>query len=763
MCFVATATTGFSIDSDLNVKPNPQALEQYKNEAGHQKMVALLHQIAKERNDRHPYFRTDRAQQLKHQLRNLPADTPNHERWKLHSFLGVAELRLGNTEASIENQLKAYQLLPKTHKTKYPGNYMRFQLGVAYLRLGETQNCCLRNTPESCIVPITTGGLHANTTGSEQAIHYFTQVLTHGVKERRDTNIYLSARWLINIAYMTIGAYPDGVPPQYLINPAVFESKISFPRFKNIAPSLGLNTFNLCGSVIVDDFNNDHYLDIISSTWDSTGQLKIFRNNGNGTFSHRTKEAGLAGLYGGLNIVSADYNNDGWLDILVLRGGWMFEAGRHPNSLIRNNGDGTFTDVTFDAGLANHHYPTQTAAWADYDNDGDLDLFIGNEAGGNIDFYIGDKPPTKVGRFSSEIHESKQHVPCQLFRNNGDGTFTDVAPDAGVDHPLFVKGVTWGDYDNDRWPDLYISTLNSPNRLYHNNADGTFTDVAPGAGVTKPISSFPTWFWDFDNDGNLDLFAASYSSSLPQVAAVYLGHQVRFEPPALYRGDGRGGFEDVSTSQNLNLPMQPMGSNFGDLNNDGYLDFYLGTGDINYHVLVPNMMFLNQGGGGFENVTMAGGFGHLQKGHGIAFADLDNDGDLDVFEQMGGAFPGDAYGDALFENPGFSNHWIGVKLVGTKSNRSAIGAKIHVRITENGNPRSIYRQVTSGGSFGSNPLRQVIGLGQSTKVDILEIFWPTTGHKQRIDNISAGQWLHITEGKESFRKLRLKPMGFTQH
>ena len=115
----------------MNFNPIEEALEQYKNEAGHQKMVALLHQIAKERNDRHPYFRTDRAQQLKHQLRNLPADTPNHERWKLHSFLGVAELRLGNTEASIENQLKAYQLLPKTHKTKYPGNYMRFQLGVA--------------------------------------------------------------------------------------------------------------------------------------------------------------------------------------------------------------------------------------------------------------------------------------------------------------------------------------------------------------------------------------------------------------------------------------------------------------------------------------------------------------------------------------------------------------------------------------------------------------------------------------------------------
>jgi len=735
---------------------SPAVIEPREGEAGHRKMVALLHQIAQSRSSQHPYFRTDLARELREQLVALPGDTPAHLRWKLLVRLGVAELRLGNTEASIEYQLQAYELLPDAPKAMHTGNQMRFHLGVAHLRLGETQNCCLRHTPESCIVPIAAGGLHTKTEGSNEAIRYFSEVLKHGVKEKSDTTLYLVAKWLINIAYMTIGEYPDRVPAEFLIDPSVFESAIAFPRFKNIAPSLGLNTFSLCGSAIVDDFDNDDYLDIVSSTWDTEGQLRTFRNNGDGTFSDRTKQAGLSGLYGGLNIVSADYNNDGWLDVLVLRGAWMFDKGRQPNSLVRNNGDGTFTDVTFDAGLGDAHYPTQAAAWADYDNDGDLDLFIGNESGGSLGRYVGEK----TDRFSPDAQSEGPTVPSQLFRNNGDGTFTDVATGAGVDHPLFVKGVTWGDYDNDRRPDLYVSVLDAENRLYRNNGDGTFTDVARAAGVTRPISGFPTWFWDFDNDGNLDLFAASYSSSLAQFAAVHSGLQTRFESPALYRGDGQGGFKDVAAEQHLNIPMQPMGANYGDLNNDGYLDFYLGTGDINYEVLVPNMMFLNQDGMAFENVTMAGGFGHLQKGHGIAFADLDNDGDLDVFEQMGGAFPGDAYGDALFENPGFENQWLVVKLVGVESNRSAIGARIHARFTDKGKARSVFRHVTSGGSFGANPLRQTIGLGQAEKVDVLEIFWPTTGRAQRFENVDAGQWIQITEGDESYRRLHLKTLHF---
>ena len=719
------------------------------------KMVTLLHEIAQRRFEEQPYCRTDKAQELREQLASLGPQAPSHARWELLTQLATWELRLGDTEASIEHQLEAYQLLPEAEKVKYAGNNMRFNLGAAYLRLGETQNCCLRHTPDSCIVPIQGSGLHTKEEGSRKAIQFFTQVVDHGVKVKKDAPLFFSAKWLLNIAYMTLGAYPEEVPKQHLIAPSTFESRIKFPRFKNIAPELGLDTFNLSGSVIVDDFNNDDHLDIVSSTSDSAGQLRLFVNTRDGAFSEQTESAGLLGLYGGLNLVSADYNNDGWLDIFVLRGAWLFDVGAHPNSLLRNNGNGTFTDVTFKAGLGEVHYPTQTAAWADYDLDGDLDLFVGNESGGTRYLYTSDGTLDKDGPSDSKA----QVRPSQLFRNNSDGTFTDVAQGAGVNHPLFVKATAWGDYNKDRFPDLYVSTLDgSNNRLYRNNGDGTFTDVAEAAGVTVPKSGFGAWFWDFDNDGNLDLFAASYKGAVAHYAAAQLGIRSNFEPPALYKGDGHGGFKEVAAEQGLNHPMLTMGANFGDLNNDGFLDFYLGTGNPSYQTLVPNMMFLNQSGNGFENVTMAGGFGHLQKGHGIAFADLDNDGDLDVFEQMGGAFPGDAYGDALFKNPGFSNHWLSVKLVGVQSNRSAIGASIHARFTEDAGQRSVYRDVNSGGSFGCNPLRQTIGMGKATQVDSLEIFWPRTGRTQRFENLNADQWIVITEGQKTYKTLQLKQL-----
>ena len=198
-----------------------------------------------------------------------------------------------------------------------------------------------------------------------------------------------------------------------------------------------------------------------------------------------------------------------------------------------------------------------------------------------------------------------------------------------------------------------------------------------------------------------------------------------FEIARLYRSDGTGGFENVAEQFGLTYPMLPMGSNFGDLNNDGYLDFYLGTGDPQYKQLMPNLMYLNDRGQRFIDVTMAGGFGHLQKGHGIAFADFDHDGDCDVFEQMGGAYRGDVFQNALYENPGFGHHWITIRLVGRQSNRCAIGARIHLRVAEDGQPRSIYRHVNSGGTFGCNPLRQTIGVGKASRIDKLEIYWPT--------------------------------------
>jgi len=430
--------------------------------------------------------------------------------------------------------------------------------------------------------------------------------------------------------------------------------------------------------------------------------------------------------------VQADYDNDGNMDILVLRGAWLGQAGRQVNSLLHNDGHGHFRDVTFDAGLGNVHYPSPTAAWADYDNDGYLDLYVGTEG-----------------------------FPSQLFHNNGNGTFTDVAEAAGVQNGGIAKGVTWGDYDGDRFPDLYVSNLGGHNRLYHNNRNGTFSDVAPQLGVTRPFKSFAAWFWDFNNDGALDIFVASFERRVQDIAADYLGLPVfETEPNCLYQGDGKGGFREVAAEQNLTRLADVMGANFGDLDNDGYPDFYLGTGYPEYEALMPNLLFHNLRGKGFANVTAAAGVGHLQKGHGVTFADLDNDGDQDLYVVLGGAYAGDGYWNALFENPGFGNHWLTLKLEGKQSNRCAIGARIRAEIRENGVRRSVYKWVNSGGSFGANPLRQQIGLGKAAKIDVLEIFWPTSNQTQRFRDVAVDQFLQITEGQSEFRKLPWKTAHF---
>ena len=727
---------------------------------GHQKMLSLLKQIADQTAETNSYLGEGLARQLRRHLANLPVDASNLNRWRLHTELGEAELRLGNEAAAIDQLTQAGKLLPRLRGQLSPlmANQTLFRLGVAYLRQGETQNCCpneigIESNPDSCILPLRDGAIHTQQEGSLQAITYLTEVLRNTTVE---LPLHLEARWLLNIAYMTIGGYPEQVPKPYLLPPEAFQSAKEMPRFTNIAPHLGLDTFDLSGGAIVDDFDNDSYLDIVVSTWDPAGQIRFFRNDRDGTFSERTEQAGLLGLYGGLNLLQGDYNNDDNVDILVLRGAWLEAAGQHPNSLLRNNGDGTFTDVTFDAGLGEVHYPTQTGSWGDYDNDGDLDLYIGNE--------------------STETFTA----PCQLFRNNGNGTFSDVAAQAGVQNYRFTKSVIWGDYNGDRLLDLYVSNFKGANRLYRNNGSGTFTDVAAELNIDLPMRSFPAWFWDFDNDGALDLYVSAYSAGISHLAANALGISIGTPSPAaatesrttyhnrpnpnegglphLYRGTGQGGFNEVAQQYNLVQPSAPMGSNFGDLDNDGYLDFYLGTGYPDYKNLMPSVMYRNRRGKDFADVTYAGGFGHLQKGHAVVFADVDNDGDQDIFEQMGGAFPGDGYSNVLYENPGFENHFLTIKLVGVDSNRSAIGARIHAEIIENGVRRSIYKHVNSGGSFGANPLRQTIGLGQAEKIETLEIFWHATGLTQTFHNAPLDQFIQITEGETQYTSIELEKL-----
>jgi len=599
-----------------------------------------------------------------------------------------------------------------------------------YLRIAEQNNCCNRNTPDSCLLPIRGSGIHTDKFGSTKAMEILAELLKDDSKDLR-------SRWLYNIAAMTLGEYPQGVKAAWLIPPKVFQSDYDIKRFPNVASEVGLALYGRSGGCIIDDLDGDGNLDMMISGVGLHDPLRFFHNDGNGTFVERTKEAGLTGEVGGLNLIQADYNNDGFMDVLVLRGGWMGQAGRYPFSLLRNNGDGTFSDVTKQAGLLKYG-PTQTAVWLDYNNDGLLDLFVGYES------------------MPDNVHA------CALFRNNGDGTFTDVAHSAGVDYVGYVKAVVSADYDNDGWPDLYLSTYGGKNVLFHNNGDGTFTDVAAKAGVTEPIYSFSAFFFDYDNDGWPDLFVVGYrAQGVEDIAADYLKLPNSAEYPRLYHNNRNGTFSDVTRKMHLHTALLGMGINFGDLDNDGYLDFYVGTGNPDLSVLVPNRMFHNNEGKFFQDVTTSGDFGNLQKGHAIAFADINNDGQQDVFEQLGGAYTGDTAYSALYANPGHDNHWVTLKLQGVRTNRCAIGARIDVTVRTASGVRDIYRTVGSGGSFGANPLRQEIGLGKAQAIEKVSIYWPVTRTTQVIQRLKMDRFYHIKEDQDHADLMPLKsfPLG----
>ncbi len=602
-------------------------------------------------------------------------------------------------------------------------------LGLASLRLGEEENCLRNPSSASCILPLQGDGIHELEEGSRQAIRYYSQVLEH----RPDD---LVSRWLLNVAYMTLGEHPEGVPEPWLIELPREEAETGIRPFFEIAPALGLDVVGLAGGSVVDDFTGNGYLDVFASSWGLRDQLRFFENMGDGRFIERTLEAGLQGITGGLNIVHADYNNDGHLDLLVLRGAWLGVDGHHPNSLLRNNGDGTFTDVTIDAGLGSRN-PTQTAAWADFNGNGLLDLFIGNES------------------------EPGRDVPSELYRNNGDGTFTEISREVGLSVTAFVKGTAWGDYTNNGRPDLYLSVQRGSNLLFRNDGPGEngtwrFTEVGEEAGVQDPFHSFPTWFFDYNNSGHLDLFVSGYQMDPRDLAREYLGEPILGELPRLYRNEGDGTFTDVTAEVGLEKLLLTMGSNFGDLDNDGFLDFYAGTGDPNLRALMPNRMFRNAGGERFQEVTMTGRFGNIQKGHGVSFADLNHNGQQDIHVAMGGFLKGDTYQNLFFENPGTEHGWIQLQLRGATSDHYGVGARIMVEVREDaGGFRQIHRTVGSGSSFGGNPFRVHIGLGSAESVERLVVHWPTSGITQEFTGVEGGRILEVEEGSDALRALNL--------
>ena len=693
---------------------------------GHQRMVRELARLHNE-NKNNPYFEGA----LKHAQQEYQSAKQSRNPYRaiaaLYS-LGREWTQNGKPEKGLEAleeletvvdylRKRAPERVPP--KLEVDANLAR---AIAGIRKGENENCVYCLGGEGCLFPIREGGVHRKKEGSQTALKYLDVVLKQDPEN-------LTAIWLLNIAHMTLGTYPDGVPERYRLPEERLNSAVDFPRFQNISTELNIDTFSHAGGVVVEDFDGDLDLDLFVSSWATDGQCRYYRNDGSEGFSDQTEASGLEGIVGGLNTRQIDFDNDGDPDVLILRGAWLQKFGNHPNSLLRNDGGERFVDVAYETGIAGTDFPTQAAAVADYDLDGDLDIFVGNE-----------------------------YQPDQLLRNDN-GKFTNVAKQAGVDDPGFAKGCSWGDIDNDGDPDLFVSVMGNNNRLYKNNGDGTFEHIKETI-VQKPKESFSSWFFDYNNDGNLDLFVAAYDEGIDQVAADYFGKPMqKSDHDHLFQGNGQGGFVDVSKPMGLGRISQTMGSNFGDLNNDGLLDFYLATGSPALEALQPNLMYLNQGDK-FVDVSIAGGFSHLQKGHAISFVDLDHDGDQDVFAELGGAYEGDAFQNALFQNPGFKAGWIKLQLVGTKTSRTSVGARVEVVAEGPNGLKSFHRVVENGSSFGSNPLRLHVGLGTSTAIHEIRVRWPGTTKDEVFQGMEINNAYRFVEGSAKPEQLELPKIGW---
>ena len=681
------------------------------------------------------FVNTDRVAMLKKGVEENPGS-----RIEILPLLADELLKAGRSEEAIAVAESLLHPSPAEAHNAPPLSETHEFLGLAYMRLGEQENCIAHHGIDSCLLPIRGTGLHRLPRGSRGALRELGLAL-----EARPED--LGARWLYNIAAMTLGEYPDGVPAKWRIPPKTFASEYDIKRFYDIAPALGVATSGHAGGAIMEDFDGDGRLDLMYSSMGVRDPMHLFRNTGDGTFKDVTEAAGLAGEAGGLNIIHADYDNDGDADVFVLRGGWMKAGGRYPNSLLRNNGDMTFEDITEEAGVLSFH-PTQTGAWADYDNDGWLDLFIGNES-------TPDDPH-----------------PCELYRNNRDGSFSDRTLELGRADFGYVKGVAWGDFSNDGRPDLYVSAQAGDNHLFRNDgpraAPGPhgeqwqFTDVAREAGVDGPKDTFAVWFWDYDNDGWEDLLVAGYRiTDMSDVVGMHLGLKPQTEMPRLYRNNGNGTFADVTRAVRLDRVALPMGSNFGDLDNDGWLDVYFGTGKPPLGALIPNRLFRNDGGKVFQDVTTSADVGNLQKGHGVAFGDLDGDGDQDILEEMGGWFESDVAKSVLFRNPGHGNHFVTLRLQGRQSNRSAIGARIKVHVATARGPRDIYLTEGWGGSFGGSSLQQEIGLGAASAIEAIEVKWPA-GSTQVFREVAMDKVYGIIEGEAALRPVQVGVIPFPE-
>ena len=556
---------------------NTKLISTVKQSAGTLKMVKILDSINTNANPE--IFFLMNAARVELFKKKLAVEKDPNKRLEYYFQYCVEALNAGNTDealAVLNQMITAMQLTRQNFTAGYKSLFD--ELAITYMRKGELENCAANHNAQSCIIPIQGGGIHKLTSGSDSAIEVYKAILAKFPDD-------LQSRYLLNIAYMTLGKYPAEVPKQWLIASSAFmQNNTSNIILKDVGGKKGVDMNGVSGGCVVEDLDNDGLLDIMASSYGLNDQIRYMHQEKDGTFKTLTLSSGLVGITGGLNLAHADYNNDGLADFVILRGGWWGKDAKFPFSLIKNKGNNSFEDVTIESGLYSPA-PTQAATWGDFNNDGWIDLFVAHEK-----------------------------YPCQLFINEK-GKFRDVAPEYGLNVTLFVKGCVWGDINNDGYPDLFLSVLGGPNKLWINqpgDKPGTrkFVDISKSAGVEEPIYSFPAWFFDFDNDGFLDLFVSGYdirrfSQVGGDAARDMLGMPPLGELPRLYHNNGNNTFTDVSKAYGVDHVNYAMGCNFGDIDNDGWPDYYLGTGAPEFTTIVPNKLYHNIGGKKFEDITYA--------------------------------------------------------------------------------------------------------------------------------------------------------------
>ncbi len=519
---------------------------------------------------------------------------------------------------------------------------------------------------------------------------------------------------------------------------------IKFTHFKGNS-GISINREEFGPGLCVADFDGDGLQDIYFVNGRDlynrgiTARDALYRNNGNGTFTDITDKAGVPGTGYGMGCVWGDYDNDGFPDLFVT------QYGR--NVLYHNNGNGTFTDVTDKAGVAGTESGAfhSGATFFDYDRDGRLDLYVGSYVN------LGDKRYCNLGGVLSSCAPSVYRgSPDALYHNNGNGTFTNVTAAAKIYQPEGKNlSVGAGDYDNDGWPDLFVANDGLDAYLYHNERNGTFKEMGVVSGMAltaqgRVMAAMCISLGDYDNDGWLDLYISDFQRSSDH----------------LWHNEGSGFFAEVSDQAGITRPTHDVlsfGGGFFDYDNDGWLDIFIANGHVYPEVeqaspeiryKQTNMLFHNEGNGKFlETTKLAGsGFQTPYVGRGAAFADFDNDGFLDVVVANNGDPP-----LLLHNSGGNGSHFINFKLIGTKSNRDAMGARIRVVARE----ISQIREIAGGGSYLSqSDLRANFGLGKTNRVESVEVTWPS-GQRQLFRNVEADKFYLIEEGKDQLQEQQI--------